>query len=154
MFCCFYRYSGLGFKSSSYYSSVNHSAEGLDDNRQQNKNHEHLNGTTDDQDNTKVNNELDYKIRKLSTLRRVVSIPGRVQKNELSFDELSDLDIDKVELVPDSDDSWSIQTPSLPPLSPASSEESFELPPSSVDDSSLQPIPRKLRFSHFQGKTL
>ena len=66
-------------------------------------------------------------------VERTSSIPGMVEK-DFDEEEFSDLDIDRVELVAESDeyeydnfdDRWSVGTPSLPPLSLSSSEESID----------------------------
>ena len=79
-------------------------------------------------------NEADSKIESIVLLHdKITSMPGMVD-NEKAIDDFSDLDIDRVELVAESDeydyddfnDRWSVGTPSLPPLSLSSSEESLD----------------------------
>lgn len=64
---------------------------------------------------------------------KISAVPGMVEKNpDHRIDDYSDLDIDRVELIAESedyeyddyDDRFSVDTPSLPPLSLSSSEES------------------------------
>ncbi len=75
-------------------------------------------------------------------------IPGTVPfEPGDQFDVTSELDIDRVELVADSEygDEWSVGTPSLPALSLSSSEESIH--PSSHSDFSI-PVRSNFKVSH------
>ena len=89
-------------------------------------------------------NETDSKIENIVLLHdKVTSMPGMVD-GENSINDFDDFDIDEVELVAESDDcdydefndQWSVGTPSLPPLSLSSSEESvnYEFDQSSQSD--------------------
>lgn len=72
-------------------------------------------------------NEVERMIENpLAPIGRVSMIPGMVENGQdHHFDNVSDLDIDRVELIAESDeDGWS--TPSLPALSLSSSEESLD----------------------------
>lgn len=78
--------------------------------------------------------EANSKVESIVVLQdRITSMPGMVENHTAIDDDFSDLDIDRVELVAESDeydlddynDRWSVGTPSLPPLSLSSSEESL-----------------------------
>ncbi|XP_065058258.1 uncharacterized protein LOC135686037 isoform X1 [Rhopilema esculentum] len=80
-----------------------------------------------------ANGPVSYNDEEHPDIERMSSIPGMVEK-DFDEEEFSDLDIDRVELVAESDeyeydnfdDRWSVGTPSLPPLSLSSSEESID----------------------------
>ena len=106
----------------------------------------------------------DSKIENIILLHdKVTSMPGMVE-NEKTINDFDDLDIDKVELVAESDeydyddfnDRLSVGTPSLPPLSLSSSEDSlnYEFDHSSQSDFSALAYKRsKLPLQNSTGIT-
>ena len=89
---------------------------------------------------------------------KISAVPGMVEKNpDHRIDDYSDLDIDRVELIAESDDyeyddyddRWSVDTPSLPPLSLSSSEESVnrDFDQSSQSEFSTMAYRRNSRFA-------
>ncbi len=86
----------------------------------------------DDYDDNRNKNQKNQAIeRKQQLNKRISDLPGTIQtESDPQFDEVCDLDIDRVQLIAESDyddddDQWSVNTPPLPPLSMTSSDESI-----------------------------